>query len=286
MNGALVFVSMSAVLLGAVPSGLPAPTPLPRTVPLFTTTSSVPVVLPAVFDGRVLLQTDVDNHELWLHLDTGSRSLYLGAQDAEGIGLSADPATGYSNPVPVRLGAVQAMARFQILPTYGFESGERRVSGIVGGPLFHANILTIDYPAKTVTFYPPGSFVPPPGVSATPIDLVNNAPVVTASVGDVPGRFVIDTGAQMTELSSGFARRVRLGFYRGNVVVASGGEDMEAVYEVPAISLAGAIVHRPEVAIADPPRIALDGIIGRDILARFRLTLDYAHFQAYFVPVP
>lgn len=186
----------------------------------------------------------------------------------------------------IKLGTVGApQARFRVLQHYGFESDGRRVSGLVGGPLFHANIVTIDYPRRSVTFYPPHTFVPPPGVVATPIELSENVPIVTLSVGGVPGRFVRDTGSSITELSAGFARKVRLGFYRGEVTTASpGGERSEAVYDGPNVILGQATVHHPELAVAKPSRVAQDGVLGRDVLSGFSVTLDYAHFLAYFAP--
>jgi Aspartyl protease len=153
-----------------------APTPLPRQQALFLTSATQPVVLPSAFEERVLLQAKVNGHLLWFHLDTGSGSLYLGAQDARTAGLTPDPKTRYSQPVSVAIGAVQGPAvRFQIIPSYGFEAYGRRVSGLLGGRFFHANVVTIDFPKHRVLFYPPGTFVPPPGVQPTPIDLPQNA---------------------------------------------------------------------------------------------------------------
>jgi predicted aspartyl protease len=271
--------------LGIALLGDAAPTPLPRTLPLFSTIATAPVVLPAVFDDRVLVKTDIDGHSLWMHLDTGSSSLFLGAQDAKAIGATVDPSNGYTQSLPVSIGSVTAEARFRVLPHYGFESNGRHVSGLIGGAFFHANIVTIDFPRKLVTFYPPGTFVPPAGVSPLPIDLSANVPLVTASIGGQRGVFLLDTGSNVTELNSVFARKIRLGLYRGTVTIAGNGQQtLEPVYESPPILLAGTTVLNTQVEISKWWLDQDDGLIGRNVLSNFSLTLDYAHFQAYIVP--
>lgn len=243
------------------------------------------MILPAVFDQRVLLQVGVNGHLLWLHLDTGSPSLYLGPQDAEAVGLTVDPTTQYSQPVSVTIGGVTASAvRFRIIQTYGFEAGGRRVSGLIGGAFFHANVITIDYHREQVIFYPPGTFTPPLGVEPTPIDFLENKPIIHVAVGTTRGLFLLDTGSSITELSTHFARKVRLGFYRGTIATASGGERDEAVYDAPDVTVAGVRIRHPEVAIGNHSAAAEDGILGRDILSQFSITFDYANFAAYFVP--
>lgn len=265
-----------------------APTPLPRTVPLFSTTQSAPTSLPAAFDQRVLLQTDVNGHWLWLHLDTGSPSLYVGAQDAKTVGLVADSTSGYSQPVPVSIGAVSApAARFRVLPSYGFDSNGRRVAGLIGGPLFHANVITIDYVNRRVIFYPAGSFTAPTGAHVAQLDLESNRPVVNLSVGTTRGRFLLDTGSPITELSSDFARKVKLGRYRRSVAVdVEGRYSLDDIYEVSEINLANFIIQRPQVAVSTSKGGPFDGILGRDILSQFAVTLDYPNYLAYFSNQP
>jgi predicted aspartyl protease len=273
-----------SLLIATLTSGA-VPTPLPRTVPLFSAATTKPIALPAIFDRRVLLQADVNGHLLWLHLDTGNPSLYLGPQDAKAAGLTVDPTTQYSQPVSVKIGGVTASAaRFRIIPTYGFEAGGRRVSGLIGGAFFHANVITIDYPRERVIFYPPGTFTPPLSVEPTSIDFLDNKPVIHVAVGTTPGFFLLDTGSSITELSTHFASKVRLGFYRGTITTASGDERDEAVYDAPDVTVAGIRIQRPQVAIGDHSDAGEDGILGRDILSQFSITLDYANFAAYFVP--
>jgi hypothetical protein len=280
---------ISSILVAAL-VGDAAPTPLPRLQPLFSASGTQPLVLPSAFDDRVLLQADVNGHLLWLHLDTGSSSLYLGGEDARTAGLTPDPSTQYTQRVAVSIGAVQGPSvRFRVVPSYGFEADGRRVSGLLGGPFFHANVVTIDFPRQRVVFYPPGTFVPPPGVQPAAIDLPHNAPILDVLVGGVRGRFLLDTGSEISELSPGFAHNVRLGVYRGQITTAGGSEQgrtvlNEAVYSAPDIVLAGVTVRGAQFAVADRPRVPEDGIIGRNILSHFSITLDYANFAAYFVP--
>jgi hypothetical protein len=154
----LLLTLLLAALCGSnspVSAGDAAPTPLPPMIPLFSPSGRTPIVLPAVFDERVLLNTQINGHLLLLHLDTGTSTLVLGGADAKAIGVAADPTTGYTQPLTVNIGPVTARARFAILPSYGLEYDGRRISGLIGGPFFHANVVTIDYPNHRVIFYPP-----------------------------------------------------------------------------------------------------------------------------------
>jgi Aspartyl protease len=277
----LYTVGILAALLSAAIGGDAVPTPLPRMVPLFTASGEAPIVLPAVFDDRVLLHADIDGHAVWLHLDTGTSSLVLGGQDAKALGATLDPVTHYTQPLAVEIGPVNARARFQILATYGFVDNGRRISGLIGGPFFHANVVTVDYPNQRVIFYPPGTFTPPQGVTPTPIELMSNTPTVEATIGSEGGHFLLDTGSSVTELSGAFAKKVRLGFFHGNVITAGGGLRSEGSYDSPDIVFAGFTIRRPRVLVATEPRVPVDGIIGRNILSNFSLTFDYANQVVY-----
>jgi hypothetical protein len=283
---AAAFLVVAAV--GLAGAGLSAE-PLPRNVALFSTSGSTPVELPAVFDGRVLLRVVVNAKPLWFHLDTGTGGLVIAAKDAAGVGLDFDPAVLRTQPVDVEIGAVTAHAWFSVLPSYGFEANGRRISGLLGGPFFHANVVKIDYPGQRVVFYPPGTFTPPPGVAATPIEFVNNTPTAEVAFGTERGRFLLDTGAGVTELTAAFAKRASLGAYQGSIDLQGGGgprHRTDSVYMAPAIFVGGAAVHGSAVAVGDSGGGTADqgndGILGRDILSHFAITFDYANSVAYF----
>lgn len=265
--------------------------PLPPTVALFSADSPKPVELPAVFDGRVLLHVNVNGRVLWFHLDTGTGGLMIAPQDAADAGLVVDPTTKRTQRVDVGIGAVSAHAWFEVLSSYGFESNGRRISGLIGGPFFHANVVTIDYLRQRVIFYPPGTFTPPQGIPATPIELAGNTPTIQAAFGAERGRFIVDTGSAVTELSYGFAKRVSLGLYEGDEALRGGGgprHRTDPTYKAPDITLGGVTVRGATVAVGESgggdTENGNDGILGRDVLSHFSITLDYANAVAYFEP--
>jgi hypothetical protein len=283
-----VVASAIVVWLGFAGVGLSAELPA-RNVALFSTGGDKPVELPAVFDGRVLLQVEVNAKQLWFHLDTGTGGLVIAAKDAADAGLVFDPAVLRTQPVDVRIGAVTARAWFSVLPSYGFEANGRRVSGLLGGPFFHANVVKIDYPHQHVVFYPPGTFTPPQGIASTPIEFVDNTPTVEVAFGAVRGRFLVDTGAGVTELTAAFAKRVSLGAYRGRIDLQGGGgprHRTDFVYMAPDIIVGSVAVRGSMVAVGESGGGTADegndGILGRDILSRFAITFDYANSAAYF----
>jgi Aspartyl protease len=284
-------VCATVVAVAFVGSRLSA-APLPPSVALFSTSSQEPVELPAVFDGRVLLHVKLLGKLLWFHLDTGTGGLIIAQKDAAEAGLVFDAQTFRTERTDVQIGAVAARVWFDVLPSYGFEANGRRISGLLGGPFFHANVVTIDYLRQRVIFYPPGSFTPPAGVVATPIQFNGNTPTIEVAFGVQRGRFVVDTGGAVTELTARFAKRVSLGAYEGDEELRGGGgprHRSDPTYVAPNITFGGGTVRDATVAVGESgggsSEEGNDGILGRDILSHFAITFDYANSLAYFDPI-
>jgi hypothetical protein len=267
----------------SVPSeSLTAPAPSPASGPLFSTMTSEPVLLPAAFVGRVLLRANVNGDPVWLHLDTGNYTLLVGTDDARKASLVPDPVTHNSQRVRVSMGDVVAPAVFFKVSHYGFEDNGYWVAGNIGTPFLRGNVVTIDYPKQRAIFYPRGGFKPPSNVKPTPIFMLNNIPTIEVSFGAVKGRFDLDTGAAITEISPDFARRIRLGPNIGELAsFGCGNQETDAVHIVPDFTVADVTVKRFSAVVANPCGSSQDGILGRDLLSHFSVTLDYVNHLLY-----
>jgi predicted aspartyl protease len=131
----------------------------------------------------------------------------------------------------------------------------------------------------------------PPGPEPTELRVGPDAPItVTGRLNGVPLTLVVDTGADRTVLSPSVIERAGLGDQGGPSVqiVGATGEATARLVTVPSIDIAGArigplavIVH----ALPSAGRVeSADGLLGRDALDAFTLTVDAASGRATLTP--
>ncbi len=262
------------------------------TAPLFTSTATTPQSLPAMFPGRVLVGADINGHRLWFHLDTGADGLFIDREAAQDAGLAVAPDGSVTTDVTI--GNLHATgARFNTISAYGFLNGVH-VVGLIGTPFFESGIITIDFGKKQVLFCPPGTFDPASaGVAPIPIDFDGHVTRVHAWFGTTRATMLLDTGAQISMLFEPLAERLILGAsltQPSPITVGYGAKPTtEEQYHVKPLTFGGLRVSDPVLDVVDqaPPTLPTeryDGILGRDVLGLFRITLDYNHEVAYFNP--
>jgi hypothetical protein len=210
----------------------------------------------------------------------------MGTDDARAVGLNVDATTAHAAPVDLILGDIHAPAAVFYVAPYGFDVHGRRVSGLFGGPLLFSYVVTIDYEHQRVIAYPPGTFDPSTtGVQATPLQIHGSSAAIQVCFGSECGWFVLDTGSEITHLSPAFAKRLNLGKSIATVhALGFGGRtEDEPYYNVPDLTVGGVTFKNPRLPVGVLRLTPLDGILGRDILSRFILTLDYKNSSAYLV---
>jgi Aspartyl protease len=287
-------VALAALLatLGADPTPAPAPTPQPYPAdPAFTTAATAPMTLTTFFDGRAFVQGDVGGRSLWFHLDTGTQTYLLQSAEARTLGLTVDTPTGRTLPVDFIVGGAEAREAKFMVSDYGYDVDGHHIAGILGAPLFYAFVVTIDYKAQRVVVYPPGTFdTRTTGVAAVPLLIHDRSAYISACFGDACGWFLVDTGAEQTLLATPFSDRIRLGPPKGTITTVEWGrvEQTDPVYDVPVMTFAGVPIRFDALAAEDLKnsyRTFGDGIIGRDVLSHFVVTLDWRDGTAYFAPI-
>ncbi len=133
---------------------------------------------------------------------------------------------------------------------------------------------------------PPPAPPAPPAAVGVVIPYTGGPLVVDACLNGVPLRLLLDTGADRTLISP--AAMARAGFaVTGGVPVHIRGVTGDAVaplVSVPRLDVAGARVGPVAVVVHAVPGPGVDGLLGRDVLDAFTLTVEAASQRAILLP--
>jgi hypothetical protein len=165
----------------------------------------------------------------------------------------------------------------------------KRKDGLIGGTILSAVVTDIDYAKKTVRFHDPKRFRPS-DAEVIPIE-VYGQPFVRARVflygipQPAEAFMLVDTGVRITTFNAPFSRQNRLQSQSPKCLATMtgcgiGGESWGVVGRVQAINIGAVRIENPVVDFSTDEGGALasdqfSGIIGSDILHRFRVVFDY-----------
>jgi len=110
--------------------------------------------------------------------------------------------------------------------------------------------------------------------------------IVDASLNGVALRMLLDTGADRTLISPEALARAGLDASQGTPVQIRGvtGEAQAVLVSVPRLDVAGAQVGPVAVIAHAITNSGVDGLLGRDVLDAFTVTVDSASRRATLVP--
>lgn len=161
-------------------------------------------------------------------------------------------------------------------------AGLRPIHGILGYHLFNEYLLTINYPARTISVIP-GELPPPDGKHVLAIISDDEDPEIEVTVGDQVTRALIDSGALNTlAVPAALAEKLkftsepRIRGWEGRVGVRSG--TLEGALRIGAME-----VTNPETLVAGPLK---ETNIGARILADFAVTFDQKNARVRFERPP
>jgi predicted aspartyl protease len=272
------FLAATAIAVFAAPSQA-------QSSAAFVTDAKAPVILPAVFDDRVLLQGTVNGHSLWFHLDSGAPIFAMGTDDARAAGVSVAGGSQLSTPVDFAIGGIHApAARFYVAP-YGFDLHGRRVSGLFGAPLLLSFVVTVDYARKTVTAYPPGTFDSASlGVAASAVSTKGGYFYTDVCFGSTCAPFLVDMGSSISQVTEAFGRRIGLSNPIGSVDTFGFTHEKHTNLEYATDLTVGGVTFKNLAIMQGVDSTNGIGILGRDVLKHFAVTFDWADSRMYFVP--
>jgi len=133
---------------------------------------------------------------------------------------------------------------------------------------------------------PPSAPAPPPAGAGVVIPYTGGPLVVEASLNGVPLRLVLDTGADRTLISPAAMARAGFDVAGGTLVHIRGvtGDAVAALVAVPRLDVAGTRVGPVAVVVHALPGQSVDGLLGRDVLDAFTVTVDAVSQRAILVP--
>jgi hypothetical protein len=173
-----------------------------------------------------------------------------------------------------------------------------RVDGILGADVFRAYVVDIDYEARMVTLHTPREYMYSGAGQTVPLALAG-VPFLEAAVS-LPGQepklahFVIDTASVgPLVLSTAFVQSNGLLDDRGKLIerpsYGVGGETKELIGRIDSLRIGPYVLEQPvtEFSTATSGLLAADGadgIIGNEILQRFRVIMDYRRLRMILEP--
>jgi predicted aspartyl protease len=102
--------------------------------------------------------------------------------------------------------------------------------------------------------------------------------------GHGPYRFLIDTGADRTAISSDLARQLHLGDRKGTTLHSVTGESQIQTANVPMLDMTAKQVRNLDAALLDSAHMGADGILGLDSLRSQRVLFDFRKQTLTIVP--
>ncbi len=180
------------------------------------------------------------------------------------------------------------------------EMAGREIDGFLGAELFERYVVEIDPVERRLLLHDPATFVDGGGGELLKLEVVDRRPVVEGSVvveeGDkpIPVRLVADTGSSRSLTLITKSRR-RLKPRDEQTVGASVGvvgETLIVTSPIHSLSLGAFTIEEVGSAWAEPYRVpavrnipGLNGILGNQLLRRFRVVFDYTNGSMILDPV-
>lgn len=248
------------------------------------------IILPARFNGS----------EIDCALDTGASHAMLLPEVGTRLGVKTEEtreARGAGGPVQVRIGRAESIAvgdavvhDVPILMTDDLRRiGDAiglRLQGNIGYSFLQHFRLGVDYERHALSLCTPDvPLDPEPARAELPFTIAHPSKplvLVPVKVNGQPRRFALDTGASTTVITPEVARQCRVEGAAMPSMTAGGGVVAASAAVISTLEIGRVRVSRVRVAVAgflemlgQAIGIPLDGIVGTNVLRRFRLTIDY-----------
>jgi predicted aspartyl protease len=255
----------------------------------------------------VTIPVEINNTPATFLVDTGAErtvvdsafARQLGLKLSEAVLLQGDYSTNEGNAVTAKQVRIGRNLWSDVpLVTQDLSALSRMlaaaISGVLGTDLLESVIVRISYASGTAQVV---AAIPRPA-SLMPLKKVRKAYFVPVKIGPSTFEMLLDTGTNMTALSSHAWHTLPSSWKPTSLIEglqSSGGPPGSLIACVPALQLGG--IEVKETVLRDHPlRVimtsragifadpAFAGILGGDILERFEVTLDLQHDSMYLKP--
>ena len=247
-------------------------------------------------------------------LDTGASFSVLDKDRASALGISASGTqrvrgagdgsltSGVAKNVALALSGLSLPSRdIRVLAVNAALSQVegRAVDGLLGYDFFKQFVVEIDYAAERVNVYDPANRPPAVG-ERIPLRIVREHALVAATLGlsdgrSIPGEFIVDTAWRSAlTLNAPFSKAQRIPktvekTIEGITGIGIGGPTKDAIGRIVSLKLGQFVIERPVVAFSKSGIASDDsfsGIIGGEVLRRFKVVLDYPRQQMFLEANP
>lgn len=257
-----------------------------------------------------------DSTPLWFILDSGAAFVVVDTERAKSLGLSLKPegeqygagnksVKSYSGKI-----ASWSIADMQLEPVdfmgLGVNSSVsasegRAVDGLLGYDFFQMFVISIDYDRENITLTDPKCFQADPSGIVIPLEVEEHGQPtasVTLTLPDgkkLKGTFIIDTGWRLTlTVNSPIVQKEELLKSAQKTIQAVtgrglGGDTVDYVTRIPLIEMGDLKLKDVVVDLSTANAGVLasenfSGILGGEILRRFRVVMDYPHKRMILSP--
>lgn len=310
------FKRIAATAIGIASISTLAHTQQLQAPPTPTPSAASPIVcLPMdLFAGRVPFITIATKGGRLLHLilDTGANDDILNARVVSELHLRVlDPQRveqpggavemGKLDPMEIRLGAhVVDSMQFVSVPLDGLQPFiGRSFDGILGYGFLSRFVVELDYDRREVSFFDPATYVAPRDATVVPLTFRGKSPLVSVKLARPDATLVttwleLDTGSfEGLGLDGAWVKRAGLLSGREPTRpifgLAIGGETQGFRFRIPAAQIGPYSIARPVASATTSDNAGsgssdIAGVLGGEILNRFRVIVHYADSSVFLVP--
>lgn len=293
----------TAVLLVSLVAPQPAGTPTIH----FTSGASARSIPFDLVDGRIVLRVRVNGGTpVSFILDTGADVDAVGLRYARSSDIATVPWTGgfvgigghapemhlATDEIAFGLPGVEVSDSrafvMSMSETHDCLGESPQIDGFLGAPFFRSLVVEIDYASHLLNLYDPSRYVYAGHGRIVPIEMDSMYTYVNVNISEagrrpVAAKLVVDTGAGVLSLTKQFARAH--GVMPAARTLTAGAEcgsagrssDPTLVGSIDRLHIGGVTLSRLRTAFyeATPDR-TYDGLLGSDILRRFKVIFDYS----------
>src|SRR5438034_2916564 len=252
----------------------------------------------------ILLQARLnESGPLWFILDTGATDTVIDSQLAKALRLKATGRTVGTGSAGTATALIFKGTSLELpnieatnLTLYGlpidFLSAPlgRRISGVIGNDILKQLVLEVDYESQVVNLYQPESYSYSGSGEVIPVTLEDNLPFIRARIAlagrpVIGGKFVLDSGAtgailfntpyvNRNKLLDSISKTIqsREGGVGGTAKAFSG---RVKTIRLGSFQLENSVAKFSRATRGDDASASYDGLIGGDILRRFKVVFDY-----------
>jgi hypothetical protein len=183
--------------------------------------------------------------------------------------------------------------RIEVIVSEGLVDNESKIDGVLGLEFLKKVIVEIDYEAQTVSFFAPEKYQYKGTGGVIPIKIKSEAPMVhlqmtTAGGKSIEDDFEVDNGmgATLVFKTPGvkkYGLMAAIPTIQAPIDIEAGGEYRRRFGRLKSLQLGRFVIENPTVSLSENVE-GEGGVIGEEILRRFKVILDVSHHRMILEP--